>query len=127
MLAGLGLALAIPLSLAAGESPAALRADAKVSEQDAKMTALARVPNGTIQTTALEKEHGRLVWSFDIARATSKDLTEVQVDAKTGKVATVKKETPAQEAQEKKSEKPAAKQGVGISDEVGRSPRAVVP
>ncbi|HEV3240076.1 MAG TPA: PepSY domain-containing protein [Casimicrobiaceae bacterium] len=108
-LAGLGLALAIPLSHAAEESQAALKADAKVTEQDAKTTALARVPNGTVQSTALEKEHGRLVWSFDIARASSKDLIEVQVDAKTGKVAAVNKETPAQEAKEKQSAPPAAK------------------
>lgn len=108
-LAGLGLALAMPLSHAAEESQAVLKADAKVTEHDAKATAIARVPNGTVQSTALEMERGRLVWSFDIARPSSKDLTEVQVDAKTGKVTAVEKETPAEEAKEKQSAAPAAK------------------
>jgi uncharacterized membrane protein YkoI len=104
MLAALGLMLAIPSAQAAEESQAALKAEAKVTEQDARTAALAKVPNGTLQRSTLEKEHGRLVWSFDIAQSATKDITEVQVDAKTGKIASVKKETPAQEAREKRSE-----------------------
>ena len=104
ILASLGLALVMPLAHAAGESQAALKAEAKVTEQDARTTALAKVPQGTIKSSALEKEHGRLVWSFDIAQPTTQDLTEVQVDAKTGMITSVKKETPAQEAKEQKGE-----------------------
>jgi uncharacterized membrane protein YkoI len=50
----------------------------------------------------LEKEHGRLVWSFDIAQPSTQDITEVQVDAKTGQVVSIEKETPAKEAKEQK-------------------------
>ena len=109
ILASLGLALAIPLAHAAGESQAALKAEAKVTAQDARTTALAKVPQGTVKSSALEKEHGQLVWSFDIAQPTTQDLTEVQVDAKTGKVVSVEKETPAKEAREQKREPQATK------------------
>ncbi len=91
-----------PLANAANASQDALKAEAKVTEVDARTTALAKVPNGTVQSSSLEKEHGRFVWSFDIAQSTTKDLTEVQVDATTGAIASVKKETPAQEAKEAK-------------------------
>jgi len=104
-LASLGFALMVPLAQAAGESQAALKAEAKVTEQDASTTALAKVPNGTVQGSTLEREHGRLVWSFDIAQASTKNITEVQVDAITGKIASVKKETPAEEAREKRVER----------------------
>jgi uncharacterized membrane protein YkoI len=67
------------------------------------------VPRGTVKSSALEKEHGRLVWSFDIAQPTTQDLTEVQVDAKTGKVVSVEKETSAKEAREQKREPQATK------------------
>jgi uncharacterized membrane protein YkoI len=109
ILASLGLALAMPLAHAAGESQDALKAEAKVTEQDARTTALAKVPQGTIKSSALEKEHGRLVWSFDIAQPMTQDLTEVQVDAKTGKVVSVEKETPATEAKEQKGKPQATK------------------
>jgi hypothetical protein len=108
-LAGLGFAFTLPLAHAAGESQAALQAEAKVTEQDARATALAKVANGKVQSSTLEKEHGRLVWSLDIAKPKTKNLTEVQVDAKTGKIAALKTETPAQEAKELKAASQAAK------------------
>jgi uncharacterized membrane protein YkoI len=102
-LAAAGFLIAAPLTHAATDSPAALQAQAKVSEADARTSALARVPNGTIKSSELEMEHRRLVWSFDIANPASKGITEVQVDAKTGKIVSVKKETAAQEAKEASS------------------------
>jgi len=94
----------MPLAHAGGASQDALKAEAKVTEQDARTTALAKVPQGTVKSSALEKEHGRLVWSFDIAQPSTQDLTEVHVDAKTGKVVSIEKETPAKEAKEQKRE-----------------------
>ena len=44
-------------------------AEAKVSKDDAEKTALAKVPNGTIKEAEIEKEHGKLIWSFDIDHA----------------------------------------------------------
>jgi uncharacterized membrane protein YkoI len=71
---------------------AKLMAEAKVSKDDAKKTALAKVPNGTIKESELEKEHGKLIWSFDVATPDTKDITEVNVDAITGDVVSMEKE-----------------------------------
>src|SRR3954454_18522779 len=75
---------------------AKLQAAAKVSRVDAEKIALAKVPGGTIKEGELEKEKGRLIWSFDIAMAGSSDIKEVQVDALTGAVVSVETETAAQ-------------------------------
>src|SRR3989442_15835064 len=78
-----------------------LEAKARVSKSAAKKTALAKVPDGKVKDSELEEENGKLIWSFDIATKGSKDITEVQVDAITGAVVAVHKETPAQQAEEK--------------------------
>ena len=86
---------------------AKLMAQAKVSKDDAEKTALAKVPNGIIKEGELEKEHGKLIWSFDITTPDTKDITEVNVDAITGDVVSVEKESAENEAKEanKKGEK----------------------
>ena len=84
---------------------AKLMAEAKVSKEAAEQTALAKVPNGTIKEGEIEKEKGRLIWSFDIATAGTSDITEVNVDALTGEVVSVDKESAEKEAKEKKEEK----------------------
>lgn len=86
--------------LLAGETDAQLQAQAKITKADAQTTALAKVPNGTVKAAELEKEHGKLIWSFDIAMPHSKNITEVQVDAKTGKIASVQVETLRDQAKE---------------------------
>lgn len=91
-------------ALASEAIPSKLQAEAKVSEADARATALATVPTGTISSAELEKENGKLIWSFDIAKAGSKNITEVHVDAKTGKVIASKTETPRKEANEAAAE-----------------------
>ncbi|MBI3874927.1 MAG: PepSY domain-containing protein [Verrucomicrobia bacterium] len=82
-----------------------LESQAKISRADAEKAALAKVPGGTIKEGELEKEHGKLIWSFDIATPGTKDVTEVQVDAVTGAVVSVEKETPEQQEKEKKDKK----------------------
>lgn len=84
---------------------AKLQAEAKVSKADAEKTALAKVPGGTIKEGELEKEKGKLIWSFDISIPDSKDIKEVQVDAITGEVVSIETETAATEAKEKKGKK----------------------
>ena len=79
---------------------ARLMSEAKVSRETAQQTALAKVPNGTVKEGELEKEHGKLIWSFDITTPDSKDITEVEVDALTGAVLDVDKETPEDQAKE---------------------------
>lgn len=91
--------------LAAGQTDAQLQVEAKVTKAEAEKTALAKVPNGTISASELEREHGKLIWSFDIAMPHSKNITEVQVEAKTGKVANVQVETPKDQAKEKAADK----------------------
>src|SRR4030088_3513870 len=84
---------------------AKLAAEAKISEADARTTALAKVPGGAVSSSELEKEHGKLIWSFDIATVGSKNITEVQVDAKPGKIVSTKIETPDKERREAIAEK----------------------
>jgi uncharacterized membrane protein YkoI len=84
---------------------AKLMAEAKVSEADAQQTALAKVPGGTIKESELEKEHGKLIWSFDVATPGTKDITEVNVDALTGDVVSLDKESAESEAKEAAGEK----------------------
>jgi hypothetical protein len=84
---------------------AKLMAEAKVSKADAEKTAMAKVPNGTIKDSELEKEHGKLQWSFDMATPDTKDITEVNVDAMTGDVISVDKESAESEAKEATEEK----------------------
>jgi Na+-transporting NADH:ubiquinone oxidoreductase subunit NqrC len=103
-------ALSILTLRAAQETQAALRTQAKITQAEAERTALAKVPDGKVKSAELEKEHGRLIWSFDISTAKSKNITEVQVDAKTGKIVSTQVETPKDQAKEaaadKKEKKP---------------------
>ena len=85
---------------------AKLMAEAKVSRADAEKIALAKVSNGTIKEGELEKEKGKLIWSFDITTPDTKDITEVNVDAITGDVVAVEKESAESEAKEAAGEKP---------------------
>jgi len=92
-------------AVAAEESQAALKAQAKITQEEAGKTALAKVPNGKIKSAELEKENGKLVWSFDISMPKSKNITEIQVDAKTGKIVSNQVETPADQAKEAAADK----------------------
>ncbi len=82
------------------KSQAELQAEAKISKAAAEQTALTKVPNGTIKEGELEKEHGRLIWSFDITTADSKNIKEVAVDAISGDVISVDMEIPVDQAKE---------------------------
>lgn len=98
----------VSLSVAfAAESQAELKMQAKISQEDAAKTALAKIPDGKVQAAELEKEHGKLIWSFDISMPKSKSITEIQVDAKTGKIVSTQIETPADQAKEAASDKKA--------------------
>jgi hypothetical protein len=101
----LSLTVFAPLALATNESPSELMKEAMVTKAQATAIAMTKVPDGVIKSSELEREHGRLIWSFDIAKPSSKNITEVNVDATTGKVVAVSNETPARERQEAKKEK----------------------
>lgn len=59
---------------------------------EAKAVALQVVPGGTVKESELEKENGKLVWSFDIAHPCKRQKTEVHVDAYTGHIVGVENE-----------------------------------
>jgi hypothetical protein len=97
--------LLLPALLALGVGMAgcrSLESQARLSRAEAEKIALTKVPAGTVKEGDLEKEKGRLIWSFDIATPSTKDLTEVQVDAVTGDIVSVATETPADQEREKK-------------------------
>ena len=83
---------------------AKLEAQAKITKAQAQKIALDRVPGGTIKEGEIEKEKGKLLWSFDIATPGTKDITEVQVDALTGQVLDVSMETVADQEKEKRED-----------------------
>lgn len=101
----LSLALAGGLGLAtaalAEPTEAQLMKEAKITKAEAEKIALEKVPAGQVQSAEIENEHHALVWSFDIAKPGSKNITEVLVNAKTGKIISVMDETPADQAKEK--------------------------
>lgn len=88
----------------AAAEQARLQKEAKISMDQAKEIALKHVKNGKIESSELEREHGKLIYSFDIREATRKDVTEVNVDALNGKIVAIDHENPKKEAAEKKQE-----------------------
>ena len=97
--------LALLIGATGCSSQKSLLREASVSKEQAEKIALEKVPQGQIREAELEKEQGKLVWSFDIATPDSTGVTEVLIDAKTGIVIEVKRETVKQEATEKQAEK----------------------
>jgi uncharacterized membrane protein YkoI len=81
---------------------AKLAGQAKITKEQAQKIALKRAP-GNVESGELEREHGKLVYSFDIRNAKG-TIDEVQVSAITGKVVRVEHETKQQEATEKRKE-----------------------
>jgi len=91
--------------------PDKLLKSAKIIEKDAVTKAQAAVPNGTIDALELERENGKLLWSFDFKVPGKTGIDEVQVNALTGKVGKVVHETPADEKKEAAADAKAAKKG----------------
>ncbi len=81
MLAAVLVALGVSGCATEKQEQAKLQAQAKISKEQAQQTALAKVPNGTVKDGELEKEKGKLIWSFDITVPDSKDIKEVAEDA----------------------------------------------
>jgi len=72
--------------------PDSLLRATKVTESRAAAIARAQVPNGKIRSLELEREHGKLIYSFEIKVAGKPGITEVNVDAMTGRVAPLEHE-----------------------------------
>jgi hypothetical protein len=85
-----------------GNNEAKLAKQAKISKERAQEVALKRAP-GTVESSELEREHHKLVYSFDIRNARG-TIDEVQVSAITGQIVRVEHENKQQEAAEKRKE-----------------------
>jgi len=108
-LASLGIAtMAMVLAASAAQSqasykrelPDSLKTQAKVAEEAAAKTALAKVPKGEIASVELEREKGKLLYSYDIKVPGKKGVEEVHVDAMTGKFLSMEHESPENEKKE---------------------------
>jgi hypothetical protein len=75
-----------------------------VSMQTARARALAVVPRGRVRSAELEREHGRLIYSFDIAVPGRAGIEEVQISALTGRLISRRHESPAAERREARTE-----------------------
>jgi len=84
--------------------PADLAKQAKITLEAARTTALAKVPGGEIKSEELEREHGRLIYSFDIQVPGKSGVEEVHVSAINGKVLGKKHESAKKEMKEEKKE-----------------------
>ena len=89
--------------------PSALAKEAKVDEATAAAAARARVPNGIIRSVELEREKGRLIYSYDFTVTGKKGVEEVNVDAASGKVVATEHESAATERTEAAQEATAKK------------------
>jgi uncharacterized membrane protein YkoI len=95
------------------ESAAALQAEARIPEATARATALKQVPGGSsVKKYELEREHGTLIYSYDITVPGRTGIEEIAVSALDGSViarehetAKMEKKEAALEAKEKKAKK----------------------
>ena len=94
-----------PFSSWAQESETELLKQARITKHQAKKIALGRVKRGTIKCVELQKENGVLIWSVDVAQPLKKNVTDVWVDATTGKITAIEVETPITEKKEVAEEK----------------------
>lgn len=79
---------------------AAMRQEAKIAEADARAAALKEVPGATVDTFELERENGKLIYSYDLKVAGKEGIEEVAIDAVTGAMVAHTHESPADEAKE---------------------------
>lgn len=105
LIAALAVMSTTPAMAATTKKHHARSAGAKISLKDARATALAKVPGGKIVKHELERENGKLVYTFDIRVPGKTGIEEVQVDAMNGDVVSQTHESPAKERQEAKQEK----------------------
>jgi len=68
------------------ESQAALMREAKITKKAATTTALAQVPGATVRSSEIERENGKLIYSFDLKVKGKSGIEEINVDALTGGV-----------------------------------------
>ena len=91
------------------ETQAELQKEAHMTMADARAMALKTVPNATIQAGEIEREGGKLIYSFDMKVPGKSGIDEVNIDAMTGTLVSHQHETPKDERAEAKADAKAAK------------------
>ena len=91
------------------ETQAELQKEAKMTMTDARAMALRTVPNATIKDGEIEREGGKLIYSFDMKVAGKSGIDEVNIDAMTGKLVSHQHETPKDERAEARADAKAAR------------------
>ena len=99
-----------------GEPQSKLLPQAKITEAQARETALTSVFKGKMKSLELEKEHGLLIWSIDLTTPATTDITEVQVNARTGAVVAIQHESPEDKKKEEDADKASSKAERRISN-----------
>ncbi len=79
------------------------KSGSKINKEQATKVVLAQYKDAVIQDSELEKENGKLIWSFDLKIGSA--IKEVWVDANTGKIIKTEAESEAEEKEEQISEK----------------------
>jgi uncharacterized membrane protein YkoI len=90
------------------ETQAQLLKEAKVTLASAMATAKREVPTGKVTEHELEREKGKLIWSFDMKIAGKSGTEEVNVDAMTGAMIDHVHESPEAEKKEAAADAKAA-------------------
>ncbi len=89
--------------------PAALAREAKITLDSARTLAQAKLPKAFVQSEELERENGKLIYSFDMKTAGKSGIDEVNINAMNGKmVGKIGHEGAASEAKEAAADKAAA-------------------
>jgi uncharacterized membrane protein YkoI len=91
------------------ETQAALQKEAKMTMTDARALALKTVPGATIQAGEIEREGGKLIYSFDMKVPGKSGIDEVNIDAMTSRLVSHQHETPKAERAEAAADAKAAK------------------
>ena len=85
------------------ETQAELRKEAKIAMTEARALARKTVPKGKITSSEIEREGGKLIYSFDMKVPGTSGIEEVNVDAMTGALVNQEHETPKDEKAEAKA------------------------
>jgi len=94
----------------AAQKANSLKAQARITEDSARVIALAGLPAGSmVRESELEREKGTIVWSFDIKAPGRTGIEEVLVSALDAHVVSKSHETPKMEAAEAARDRRAAK------------------
>ncbi len=101
-----GLAASLPAfaaDTAAQPATKDAQAQTKVSEADARKTAMASIPSASVVSSKLVTDKGRQVWAFELKSASSKNDFVIHVDANSGRIVSKSVKSAAQADKAKKS------------------------